>query len=394
MQRERGLEVALLPYSAGIGACGPRRRGGIPAAAICFVEGIFHAAQLASFRGRCQCFLERVALPDVLEALMRRRALLRLAAFPAIASPMIAKAQAFPTKPVTIIVPFSAGGPLDTLCRILAEPLQSSLGQSILIEDVTGAGGAIGITRVARSAADGYTLISGNQGSHITLGAMQPVSFDLLRDFAPVAMFATTSQLILVRNSLEVKNLAELLAWVRGNPGKVTDGGGGYGTVAHTSLLYFQQLSGTSVQFVPYRGASAALQDLMAGQIDMMIDQPSNSLPHVQAGKVKALAVTAPTRMPAAPDIPTTDEAGLPGFYTSVWQALWVPRATPDTVIETLNKAVREALADPKVRQRFADLGQQIPPAEQQTARWLAEFQKAEVEKWVPLVKAAKVKSD
>jgi tripartite-type tricarboxylate transporter receptor subunit TctC len=247
---------------------------------------------------------------------------------------------------------------------------------------------------VARSAADGYTIISGNQGSHITLGAMQPVSFDLLRDFAPVAMFATNSQLILVRKSLEAANLREFLAWVRTNPGKVTDGGGGYGTVAHTSVLYFMQQSGTTVQFVPYRGASAALQDLLAGQIDMMIDQPSNSLPQVLAGKVKALAVTAPSRLPAAPDIPTTDEAGLPGFYTSVWQALWVPRGTPDEVIATLNKAVREALADPRVRQRFADLGQEIPPAEQQTARWLAGFQKAEVEKWVPLAKAAKVKTD
>jgi tripartite-type tricarboxylate transporter receptor subunit TctC len=325
---------------------------------------------------------------------MRRRALLQIATLPAIAWPAGARAQAFPTKPVTIIVPFSAGGPLDTLCRILAEPMQAALGQSVVIEDVTGAGGAIGITRVARSAPDGYTLISGNQGSHITLGAMQPVPFDLLRDFAPVAMFATNSQLILVRKSLDVANLRELLAWIRANPGKVTDGGGGYGTVAHTSMLYFQQLSGTTIQFVPYRGASAALQDLLAGQIDMMIDQPSNSLPQVLAGKVKALAVTAPTRLAAAPDIPTTDEAGLPGFYTSVWQAMWVPTGTPGAVIETLNKAVRQALADPRVKQRFADLGQEIPPAEQQTARWLAEFQKAEVAKWVPLVKAAKVKPD
>jgi len=325
---------------------------------------------------------------------MRRRAFLRIATLPAIGWPVGSKAQAFPTKPVTIIVPFSAGGPLDTLCRILAEPMQAALGQAVLIEDVTGAGGAIGITRVARSPADGYTIISGNQGSHITLGAMQQVSFDLLRDFAPVAMFATTSQLVLVRNSLDVANLRELLALIRANPGKLTDGGGGYGTVAHTSVLYFMQLSGTTVQFVPYRGAAPALQDLMAGQIDMMIDQPSNSLPQVLAGKVRALAVTAPNRIAAAPDIPTTDEAGLPGFYTSVWQAMWVPRGTPDAVIETLNRAVREALADPKVKQRFADLGQEIPPAEQQTARWLAEFQKAEVDKWVPLVKAAKVKAD
>jgi tripartite-type tricarboxylate transporter receptor subunit TctC len=323
---------------------------------------------------------------------MRRRTF--IASVPVIAQPFAAKAQAFPSKPVTIIVPFSAGGPLDTLCRILAEPMTASLGQPVVIEDVTGAGGAIGITRVARSAPDGYTLISGNQGSHITLGAMQEVSFDLLRDFTPVAMFAVNSQLVLVRNSLEAKTLRELVALAKASPGKLTDGGGGYGTVAHTSMLEFQKVSGTTIQFIPYRGASAALQDLLAGQIDMMIDQPSNSLPHVQAGKVRALAVTAPKRLAAAPDIPTTDEAGLPGFYTAVWQALWAPRGTPDAVIERLNKAVRAALSDPKVRQRFGELGQEIPPAEQQSARWLADFQKTEVDKLVPLVKAAKIKTN
>ena len=323
---------------------------------------------------------------------MRRRTF--IASVPVIAQPFAARAQAFPTKPVTIIVPFSAGGPLDTLCRILAEPMTASLGQPVVIEDVTGAGGAIGITRVARSAPDGYTLISGNQGSHITLGAMQEVSFDLLRDFTPVAMFAVNSQLVLVRNSLEAKTLRELVALAKASPGKLSDGGGGYGTVAHTSVLEFQKASGTTVQFIPYRGASAALQDLLAGQIDMMIDQPSNSLPYVQAGKVRALAVTASKRLEAAPNIPTTDEAGLPGFYTAVWQALWAPRGTPDAVIERLNKAVRTALGDPKVRQRFGELGQEIPPAEQQSARWLADFQKTEVEKLVPLVKAAKIKTN
>lgn len=325
---------------------------------------------------------------------MRRRAFLRTATLPALAWPTVARAQAFPAKPVTIIVPFSAGGPLDTLCRILAEPLQAALGQPVVVEAVAGAGGAIGITRVARSPADGYTIIAGNQGSHITLGAMQQVSFDLLRDFTPVSLIATNSQLILVKKSLDVATLSNLLALIRANPGKMTDGGGGYGTIAHISVLYFMQLSGTTVQFIPYRGAAPALQDLMAGQIDMMIDQPSNSLPHVQAGKVRALAVTAPARLPAAPDIPTVDEAGLPGFYTSVWQAMWVPRGTPEPVIETLNKAVGQALADPKVKQRFADLGQEIPSTEQQTVRWLADFQKAEVDKWVPLVKAAKIKTD
>jgi tripartite-type tricarboxylate transporter receptor subunit TctC len=223
---------------------------------------------------------------------------------------------------------------------------------------------------------------------------VQEVSFDLLRDFTPVVMFAVNSQLVLVRNSLEAKNLRDLVALAKASPGKLTDGGGGYGTVAHTSMLEFQKASGANVQFIPYRGASAALQDLLAGQIDMMIDQPSNSLPHVQAGKVRALAVTAPKRLEAAPNIPTTDEAGLPGFYTAVWQALWAPRGTPDAVIERLNKAVRTALSDPKVKQRFGELGQEIPPVEQQSARWLADFQKAEVEKLVPLIKAAKIKTN
>jgi tripartite-type tricarboxylate transporter receptor subunit TctC len=325
---------------------------------------------------------------------MRRRTFIKIASVPLVARPLAAQVQAFPTKPVTIVVPYSAGGPLDTLCRILAEPMTASLGKPVVIDDVTGAGGAIGVTRVARSAPDGYTLISGNQGSHITLGAVQDVSFDLLRDFAPVVMFAVNPQLVLVRNSLDVKNLGELVAKAKASPGKMTDGAGGYGTVAHTAYLLFQEMSGTKVQFVPYRGASLALQDLLAGQIDMMFDQPSNSLPHVLAGKVSALAVTAPKRLPSAPDVPTTDEAGMPGFYTAVWQALWVPRGTPEPVIARLNKATRDALADPKVRQRFADLGQEIPPPEQQTVAWLAEFQKTEVEKLVPLVKAAKVKTE
>jgi tripartite-type tricarboxylate transporter receptor subunit TctC len=325
---------------------------------------------------------------------MRRRALLRIAPFAALAPPIGARAQAFPHKPVTIVVPFSAGGPLDTLCRILAEPMAASLGQGVIIDVVAGAGGSIGIMKVARSAPDGYTVISGNQGSHITLGAVQTVAFDVVRDFAPVGVFATTSQLVLVRNTLEAKTLGELLAMAKANPGKLSSGGGGYGTVSHTSLLLLQQMSGTEVQYVPYRGAAPALQDLMAGQIDMLVDQPSNSLPHVLAGKVRALAVTAPRRLPAAPAIPTTDEAGLPGFYSSVWQAMWVPRGTPDDVVARLNKAVRDALADPRVRQRFTELGQEIPPVEQQTPRWLDELQRSDVEKLVPLVKAARPKSE
>jgi tripartite-type tricarboxylate transporter receptor subunit TctC len=327
------------------------------------------------------------------EATMQRRAFLTLATVPAIAWPLVAKAQAFPAKPVTIVVPFSAGGPLDTLCRLLAGPMQGSLGQSVLIENVAGAGGTIGAARVARAAPDGYTIGAGNQGSHITAGALQPASFDLLQDFAPLAKIATNWQLILARKSMEATTLREFLDWLKAHPG-ATVGGGGYGTVAHTATLQFQQLSGTTLRFVPYRGAAPALQDLMAGQIDMMIDQPSNSLPQALAGKVKAYAIAAPARLAAAPDIPTADEAGLPGFQTQVWQALWLPRGTPDAVVERLNQAVRAGLADAAVRRRYADLGQEVPPPGEQTPQHLATLQKAEVETLLPLIKSAKLKTD
>jgi tripartite-type tricarboxylate transporter receptor subunit TctC len=308
--------------------------------------------------------------------------------------PFGAKSQDFPSRPLTIVVPYSAGGPSDTLTRLLAERMQSLLRQNILIDNVTGAGGALGVTRVARATPDGYTISTGNPGSHITVWALQPTPFDLTKDLAPVILFATNPQLIVARKTIEATSLPELLAWLKANPGKATLGGGGLGSIAHFAALYFEQQSGTTVQFVPYRGAAPAMQDLLAGQIDLMIDQAANCLPHVRSGKIKAFAVAAGERLAAAPDIPTAEEAGLRGFQTAVWHGMWVPSGTPGAVIARLNGAAREALASPELKQRFADLGQEIPPAEQRTPQALDAFQKSEIKKWGPLMKVAKGKTE
>jgi tripartite-type tricarboxylate transporter receptor subunit TctC len=324
---------------------------------------------------------------------MRRRTLFQLAGLAAAASPLGARAQSYPAKALSIVVPYPAGGPTDTLTRILAEAMQRALGQTVLVDNVTGASGAIGVTKVARAAPDGYTLSVGHAGSHITIWAMQPGSFELLRDLAPVAMFAVNPLFISARKTLDPANLRELLTWLKANPDKATMGGA-LGTIGHMASLDLRQRTGVSFQFVPYRGGAPAMQDLLSGQIDLLIDQAANSLPQLRAGKIKAYAVTAGERLAAAPEIPTVDEAGLPGFHVSVWHAIWVPRATPSAVIERLNAAIREALASASLQQRFADLGQEIPPVGMQTVPALAEFQKSEVERWAPLLKAANLKAD
>jgi tripartite-type tricarboxylate transporter receptor subunit TctC len=328
-----------------------------------------------------------------MEAKMRRRTLLQLVGGAAAARPFAASAQSYPSKALSIVVPYPAGGPTDTLTRIIAEAMQRVLGQSVLVENVTGASGAVGVTKVARAAPDGYTLSVGHAGSHITIWAIQPGSFDLLTDMAPVAMFAVNPMFISARKSLEPANLSDLIAWLKANPDKATMGGA-LGTIGHMASLDLRQRTGVSFQFVPYRGGAPAMQDLLSGQIDLLIDQAANSLPQLNAGKIKAYAVTADKRLAMAPEIPTTDEAGLPGFHVSVWHAIWVPRATPIAVIERLNAAVREALASASLQKRFADLGQDIPEAERQTVRAIAAFQKAEVERWAPLLKAANLKSE
>jgi tripartite-type tricarboxylate transporter receptor subunit TctC len=305
-----------------------------------------------------------------------------------------AQAQPYPSRPITIIVPFAAGGPTDALARTLGERMRVSLGQTILIENVTGAGGSIGVGRAVQAAPDGYTISMGHLGTHVVNGAIYPLKYDLLNDFEPIALLAANPMMVVSKNDVPAKNLRELIDWLKANSGKVAAGTAGVGSASHFSGVYFQNLIKTPLNFVPYRGTGPALQDLVAGQIDMIVDQASNSMTQVQAGKIRAYAVTANKRLAVAPDIPTVDEAGLSGFYISIWNALWVPKGTPKEAIAKLNAAVVDALADPAVRRRLADVGLDIPPREQQTPEALAAHQKAEIDKWWPIIKAANIKAE
>jgi tripartite-type tricarboxylate transporter receptor subunit TctC len=310
------------------------------------------------------------------------------------ANVLLARAQGYPTHAVAMVVPFSAGGPTDTIARILAARMSSALGQTVVVENTTGAGGSIGVGRVARAAPDGYTLSIGNSGSHVTTGAIYRLPFDLLKDLEPVALVASNPQLIVSKNAAPAKDLGELVAWVKANQEKISIGSAGAGTSSHLSGVQFQSVTGTRLQVVHYRGAAPAMQDLLAGNIDLLFDQAANSLPQIRAGKVRAYAVTSKSRLLAAPDIPTVDEAGLPGFYMDIWHGIWAPAGTPKAIVTKLDDAIVQTLADPGVRKRLADLGQEIPPREQQSPAALGSRQKAEIEKWWPVIKAAGIKAD
>ncbi len=306
----------------------------------------------------------------------------------------VASGQTFPSRTLTLIVPFSAGGPTDTIGRIMAQRMGAALGQTVVVENVTGAGGTIAGARVARAAPDGYTLDIGHLGTHVISGAIYELQYDVLKDFEPVAMIAANPQLIVARKSIPAKDLKELIAWVKANRDKVSVAIGGFGSPSHVAVVYFQNIIGLKVQIVPYRGAAPAMNDLLAGHVDMMFDQAANSLPQVRAGTIRAYAVTARARLAAAPDIPTVDEAGLDKFYMSIWHGIWAPRGTPRNATARLNAAIVESLADPAVRRRLVDLGQEIPAREQQTPEYLAAHHKAEIEKWWPMIKAAGVKGE
>jgi tripartite-type tricarboxylate transporter receptor subunit TctC len=305
-----------------------------------------------------------------------------------------AEAQTWPNHPVTLIVPASAGGPTDAIARVLSEPLTEKLGQTVVIDNVAGAGGTIGTGKVVRAAPDGYTLGIGQWSHYVLNGATYALSYDLLKDFAPIQLLTNGPLLLVARKTLPANNLPELVAWLKANPDKASAGTGGVGAPGHISGIFFQKLTGTSFAFVPYRGTGPALRDLMAGQIDFMIDQASNVVPQIQSGTIKAFAVLSSTRLPSTPDVPTVDEAGLAGLHMSVWHGLWAPRAVPAEVIAKVNAAVVASLADPKIRQKLAGLGQEVPPVEQQNPQALGAFQKAEIEKWWPIVKAAGIKAE
>jgi tripartite-type tricarboxylate transporter receptor subunit TctC len=325
---------------------------------------------------------------------MRRRDFITAAMGAGVAAawPAIARAQSFPSRSITLIVPFAAGGPTDVLARILAEHMRGTLGQSVLIENVTGASGAIAGQRAARSSPDGYTLTIGHWGTHVLNGAVYTLQYDVQNDFEPVALVGNGPQLIIGRPKLPAKDLRELIGWLKDN--KASAGTAGPGSGAHVAGVFFQNLTGTGFTFVPYRGAGPALNDLMAGQIDIMFDQATNSLPQVRGGTVKAFAVTSRTRLASAPDIPTVDEAGVPGLYIAYWHAIWAPKNTPADIVAVLNAAVRVALADATVQRRFLELGQETPPPERQTPAALKAHQSEEIAKWWPIVKAANIRAE
>lgn len=305
-----------------------------------------------------------------------------------------ATAQTYPTRPITIVVPFAAGGPIDTTTRIVTEKMRDQLGQTFIVENVTGAAGSLAAMRVAKSAPDGYTLMTGIWGTHVANGAIYKLSYNVQTDFVPVALVSSNPLLIVSSKSTPASNLAELIAWLKNNPDKATQGTSGIGSVGHIGGIFFQKMTGTQFSFVPYRGLAPAIQDLTAGTIDLMFDTPATSLPQVQAGNIRAYAVTSPKRIASAPDIPTVDEAGLNDLYITTWTGFFAPKGTPDEIVAKLGAAARQALADPEVQKKLAAVGQDVYPPDQQSAKALAKLQDDDIKKWWPIIKDANIKAE
>jgi tripartite-type tricarboxylate transporter receptor subunit TctC len=321
--------------------------------------------------------------------------LLAAALFATVSLTAPALAQSYPTRPITVVVPFSAGGPSDAMMRILGERMKVSLGQPILVENITGAGGSIGVARVVHSPADGYTIGFGHLGTHVANGAIYKLNYDLVTDLEPIVLLPSNPMVIVSKNSVPAKSLKELIAWLKSRPQPATAGTAGAGSGSHIAGLAFESAAGVKLQFVPYRGTAPALNDLVAGQIDIIVDQTSNSINQIRAGTIRGYAVTDSKRVEQAADIPTVDEAGLPNFHMTLWSGLWAPKGTPKEIIAKVNAAALDAMKDPQTRKNLENLGLQMPPADKLTPEALGEWQKAEIAKWWwPIIKAAHVAVD
>jgi tripartite-type tricarboxylate transporter receptor subunit TctC len=325
-----------------------------------------------------------------------RRGFLRLSAAAAVlpATSRIVEAETYPARSITLVVGASAGGPTDTIGRIITERMRMSLGTTIVIENNGSAAGSIAHGRVARAAPDGYTLSLGHWGTHVVNGAVYSLTYDVYKDFEPVALISSNPYLMVGRLTLPADDLRGLVGWLKANPVTATQGTSGAGSPGHIGGIMLQSILGVTWQFIPYRGANPVMQDLVAGQFDFTFTPPDQGMPQIRAGRIKVFAVSAKERLGIAPEVPTTDEAGLPGFYLSYWHGLWAPRGTPKDVVARLNAAVADALADPGVRQRLGELGQQVYPREQQSPEGLAALQKADIEKWWPMIKAANIRAE
>jgi tripartite-type tricarboxylate transporter receptor subunit TctC len=323
---------------------------------------------------------------------MHRIRLFLLAAFGFMVAGFAADAQVYPSRPITIVVPYPAGGPTDTLARILAERMKTTLGQSLIVENVSGAGGSIGVGRVAQAAPDGYTVSIGHTQTHVLNAATMHLPYDVVNDFAPVSLIADTPIWIISRKDLPADDLKGFIAWLKASDGKANHGTVGVGGPTDIAGMLFQKATGTRFQTVPYRGGAPLLTDLLAGHIDFAFGQAATYLANVRGGQLKAFAVLSPKRWWAAPEVPTLDELGVPNIHATFWHGIWVPKNTPPEVIARLDAAIVEALADPMVQQRFRDVGQEIFPKDQQNPAGLAAKQKAEIERWTPLVKEAGIK--
>jgi tripartite-type tricarboxylate transporter receptor subunit TctC len=323
-----------------------------------------------------------------------KRAFLRtLVASLCILSAVPAVAETYPSRSITLIVPFPAGGPTDVLARIVAERLRTSLGQTVVVENVSGAGGTIAVAKAVRSAPDGYTLSIGQLTSHVMSGAAYNATYDLLKDLEPVALLTTSPLWMIGRTGLP-NSLPDVIAWLKANPDKASVATIGTGSPAHVWAVFFQEQTGTRFQLVPYRGGAPAISDMVAGRIDFAALEASSTMPYVKSGQIKAFVMLTKARWSAAPDVPTTAEAGLPGLEMPYWNGLWVPKGTPKAIVARLNAAVVETMADPAIRQRLTEMGHEIPPRDQQTPEALAARHRADIEKWWPIMKAANIRSE